>query len=399
MRRTLLRLTPVLLVVPLALAAGTGCRKSAARQEPTKALVVAVPSSLAPVPAPFAAPVITGTPDVATLVATVKPSVVNITTIHELRSHPAMGMGNDPFGYFNRRFGRGSGPRDQVMRQSSLGSGFLIDAEGHVVTNAHVVDGADEVHVKLADEREFDAKVVGRDARLDLAVLALQGAKDLPAASLGKSEQLRVGEYVVAIGNPFGLGHTVTMGIVSAKGRSIGAGPYDDFIQTDASINPGNSGGPLFDLQGRVVGINSAINPNGQGIGFAIPIDMLKDVLPQLLAKGHVDRGHLGVAFKPIDAKLARTLKLDKARGAYVADVERGSPADRAGLESGDVIVKVEGRDVTHAEELPRLIALHPPGTKLAIDVLREGKSRSFEVELGKLREPRARVDEDEPSD
>jgi serine protease Do len=407
MRRTLLRLAPVLLVVPLTLAAGTGCRKTGAKHEPTKALVVSTgapsltsPSSLQALPAPFAAPVVTGTPDVATLVARVNPSVVNITTIHEVRTHPAMGSGNDPFGYFNRRFGRGVGPRDQVMRQSSLGSGFIIDAEGHVVTNAHVVDGADEVHVKLADEREFDAKVVGRDARLDLAVLALQGAKDLPAASLGKSEPLRVGEYVVAIGNPFGLGHTVTMGIVSAKGRSIGAGPYDDFIQTDASINPGNSGGPLFDLQGRVVGINSAINPNGQGIGFAIPIDMLKDVLPQLLAAGHVDRGRLGVAFKPIDAKLARTLKLDKARGAYVADVERGSPADRAGLESGDVIVKVEGKEVGHAEELPRLIALHPPGTKLAIDVLREGKIRSFEVELGKLREPRPRVDEDDqPAD
>ncbi len=402
----MLRLAPAFLSFSLVVAVGAGCHRAAQRREADKTHVVAATSTSAPstpaIPAPFAAPVVTGTPDVATLVATVKPSVVNITTIHELRSPrptSGMGSGNDPFGYFDRRFGRGAGPRDQVVRQSSLGSGFIIDAEGHVVTNAHVVDGADEVHVKLADDREYDAKVVGRDARLDLAVLALEGAKDLPAASLGKSESLRVGEYVVAIGNPFGLGHTVTMGIVSAKGRSIGAGPYDDFIQTDASINPGNSGGPLFDLQGRVIGINSAINPNGQGIGFAIPIDMLKDVLPQLLASGHVDRGHLGVAFKPVDAKLARTLKLDKARGAYVADVERGSPAERGGLESGDVIVKVEGKDVAHAEELPRLIALHPPGTKLAIDVLREGKVHAFVVELGKLREPRRHAEEDEPAD
>jgi serine protease Do len=410
-RRTL----PIpILALALALAGATGCKRLGARHEgrdePAKTAASTSSVALPGVPAPFATPpVLPGTPDVATLVAKVKPSVVNITTLHELRApHPAMGP--DPFGLFGGRFGRGGGPRDphgggvhpgmprdHVMRQESLGSGFLLDAKGHVITNAHVVEGADAVKVKLADDREFDAQVVGRDARLDLAVLQLEGGKDdLPAAALGQSEALRVGEYVVAIGNPFGLGHTVTMGIVSAKGRSIGAGPYDDFIQTDASINPGNSGGPLFDLQGRVVGINTAINPNGRGIGFAIPIDMLKDVLPQLLDKGHVERGRLGVAFRPVDAATAKAIGLDRAKGALVGEVERGGPADQAGLESGDLITAVDGKEVAHAEELPRMIALHPPGTKLKLDVLRGGKKRSFEVTLGKLAEAKPQPAEDD---
>ncbi len=401
MRALRLRLLPVLIVVPLALAGATGCQRlRSSRPDASGASAAAKTQGAAvpQIPPPFSSPVVTGTPDVATLVAKVKPAVVNITTIQKTRLRRPMDE-MDPFGYFQHRFGYRPGP-DQVMRQKALGSGFIIDGAGHVVTNAHVVEGADEVRVKLADDREFDAKVVGRDQRIDLALLQLQDApKDLPAASLGASDALRVGEYVVAIGNPFGLGHTVTMGIVSAKGRSIGAGPYDDFIQTDASINPGNSGGPLFDLQGRVVGINSAINPNGQGIGFAIPIDMLEQVLPQLLATGHVERGRLGVAFRAIDPHLAKKLDLDGEHGAYVAQVEPDSPADRAGIRQGDVITKVEGRDVAHAEELPRMVALRAPGTKLSIEVLRDGKPRRFEVELGRMREAQRSVDDEQPSD
>jgi serine protease Do len=292
-------------------------------------------------PAPFAnVPVLPGTPDVATLVARVRPAVVNITTVHEVHT-PRVAEFNFPFGLspFGGRGRGGQMPQEQgdgegVTKQRALGSGFIVDPGGKVVTNAHVVEGADEVKVRLADDREFDAKVIGRDRRLDLAVLQLAGAKDLPVAALGASEGLRVGEYVVAIGNPFGLGDTVTMGIVSAKSRAIGAGPYDDFIQTDASINPGNSGGPLFNLHGQVVGINTAINPNGKGIGFAIPSDALRDVLSQLETTGHVARGRLGVAIQPVDAPLAKALGLDHAKGALVGDVEADGPAGKVGMKS-----------------------------------------------------------------
>jgi serine protease Do len=341
------------------------------------------------VPAPFTTPpVLAGTPDVATLVARVTPAVVNITTIHDVRV-PQLGefpFGLNPFGLFPEgRRPRGSG--DTVFHQKALGSGFVVDGAGHVITNAHVVEEADSVRVKLADGREFDAKVKGRDARLDLAVLELVGARDLPAVSLGSSERLRVGEYVVAIGNPFGLGNTVTMGIVSAKSRSIGAGLYDDFIQTDASINPGNSGGPLFDLRGQVVGINTAINPNGRGIGFAIPVDALKDVLPQLLSAGKVARGRLGVAIQQVDASLARALGLARPEGALVAEVEPGGPADKAGIKAGDLILRVDQSAVPRAEDLPRVVARNRPGSKVKVEIRRERATRTVEVSLDEVRD------------
>jgi serine protease Do len=244
------------------------------------------------------------------------------------------------------------------------------------------------VKVKLADDREFKAKVVGKDTRLDVAVLELENAPhDLPLAALGQSEATRVGEYVVAIGNPFGLGNTVTMGIVSAKGRTIGAGPYDDFIQTDASINPGNSGGPLFNLRGQVVGINTAINPNGKGIGFAIPIDAVKQILPELLTTGHVSRGQLGVLIQGIDDDIARAVGLDRARGALVGEVEPDSAAGKAGIKPGDVIVSVDGQNVAHSEELPRMIAPHHPGTQVKLGILRDKQTRVVTVTLGALKE------------
>jgi serine protease Do len=327
-------------------------------------------------------------PDVASLAAKVRPAVVNITTTHTVHAREAM----SPFDFFfhgqqqGQPGGRGgSGGRDRVTRQQALGSGFIIDAAGHVVTNAHVVAGADTVKVKLGDERELDAKVKGRDERLDLAVLELQGAQNLPFVSLGDSEGLRVGEYVVAIGNPFGLGQTVTMGIVSAKSRAIGAGPYDDFIQTDASINPGNSGGPLFDVRGNVIGVNTAINPNGQGIGFAIPANALKDVLPQLLSKGHVDRGRIGVLVQPIDAALGKAMGLAKPEGALVGEVEKGGPGERAGLRPGDVITAVDGAPVVHSQELPRTVARHAPGSSLKLTVLHDKQQKTVNVTLDRL--------------
>jgi serine protease Do len=378
----------------LALSLGTGCQHAAASAPPPPA-----EAAVQTTPAPFATPpVLTGTPDIATLVARVKPSVVNITTVQDVKV-PRGEFGfpgfEDMFPFFHQGpgggmgrhggggGGGGNGDGDTVMKQQALGSGFLVDADGHVVTNAHVIDDATTVKVKLADDREYRARVVGKDTRLDVAVLQLEGAPhDLPVAALGSSDALRVGEYLVAIGNPFGLGNTVTMGIASAKGRTIGAGPYDDFIQTDASINPGNSGGPLFNLRGQVVGINTAINPQGKGIGFAIPIDAVRQVLPQLIATGRVSRGRLGVAIQGMDEELAKAVGLDRAHGALVEDVERGSPAEKAGIRSGDVIVAVNGQDVPHAEELPRMIAPHQPGSHVKVTVVRDKQTRELDVSL-----------------
>lgn len=324
-------------------------------------------------------PPLAGSPDVASLVARVDPAVVNITITQDVKRPKIPGFGEWPFGSFGNDEGR--------MQRQALGSGFIVDSRGHVVTNAHVVANADRVRVRLADERELDAKVKGRDERLDLAVLEIEGAKDLPAVTLGSSESLRVGDYVVAIGNPFGLGHTVTTGIVSAKSRAIGAGPYDDFIQTDASINPGNSGGPLFNTRGEVIGVNTAINPAGQGIGFAIPSDALKDVLPQLIEKGHVARGRLGVQIQNVDEVMAKVLHLEKARGALVGDVEPNSAGAKAGLKSGDVIVGFEGRDVAHSQDLPRMVARHAPGSRVKVEILRDQTKRTIEVTLDELKD------------
>ena len=261
--------------------------------------------------------------DTAALVAKVKSSVVNITVEQAAKRGFDDGMNMSPFEFFGRN-GRGRAP--ELRKGKALGSGFIFDDKGHVLTNAHVVDGADKVRVKLSDEREFDAKVKGRDERLDVAVLELIGAKDLPYATLGSSNALQVGEPLVAIGNPFGLGNTVTSGILSAKGRAIGAGPYDDFLQTDASINPGNSGGPLFDARGQVIGMNTAINPNGQGIGFAIPSDEIREVLPQLVTSGHVSRGRLGVRIQDVDVKLASAMSLGEHAGRARRRRREGRP-------------------------------------------------------------------------
>ena len=243
-------------------------------------------------------------------------------------------------------------------KQRSLGSGFIISDEGYILTNNHVVAGADEINVKLSDGREFKGVLKGSDEKLDLALVKITAKDHLPVAPLGDSDAIEVGEWVLAIGNPFGLSQTVTAGIVSAKGRVIGSGPYDDFIQTDASINPGNSGGPLFNAKGEVIGINTAIVAGGQGIGFAIPVNMAKSVITQLRETGKVTRGWLGVSVQPVTPDLAKSFGMKNDKGALVSEVMKDSPAEKAGFKVGDIILEFDGKAITDMHELPRLAAV-----------------------------------------
>lgn len=324
--------------------------------------------------------------DIPALVKGVSPAVVNISTTQVVRQpRPRM---RTPFGrqdpfeeFFNNFFG--NMPRDQKRR--SLGSGFIVSDDGYIITNSHVVDKADEVTVTLLDKEEFKAKVVGTDPKTDIALIKIEAKRKLPHVGLGNSEKVEVGEWVVAIGNPFGLGHTVTAGIVSAKGRIIGSGPYDDFIQTDASINPGNSGGPLFNLRGEVVGINTAIVQGGQGIGFATPIHLAKAILSQLKEKGKVTRGQLGVFIQPLTPDLAENLGVRGRQGALVADVTRDGPAEKAGIRSGDLITSFDGREVRDEHELPAMVAATKPGTRVTVKVFREGRELSLPVTISEM--------------
>ena len=336
-------------------------------------------------------------PSFADLAARLADTVVNISTTQVVqRRAPALPPGfMAPPGFedfFRQFFGDMQLP-PQVRH--SLGSGFIISADGYIVTNNHVIEGADEIVVKLHDGRSFKAKLVGTDPKLDVALLKIP-ATGLPAAKLGDSDAIRVGDWVIAIGNPFGLSFTVTAGIISAKGRVIGAGPYDDFLQTDAAINPGNSGGPLFDTQGRVIGINTAIytrSGGNNGIGFAIPINLAKPVIAQLKATGHVVRGYLGVFIRGLDERAAKALGLAKPEGALVERVVKGSAAERAGIRPGDVIVAVDGRPVKSAHDLPKRIALRKPGARVRLRIVREGKVREVVAVLGRMPEegaPRA---------
>jgi len=314
-------------------------------------------------------------------------AVVNISTTQVVRNPMAsdeQGSENDPFQQFFHQF-FGDVPRS--YRTQSLGSGFLIRQDGYIVTNNHVVDGASEIRVKISDGREFPAKVVGRDEKTDLALLKI-GATGLPVLAFGDSDALQVGAPVMAIGNPFGLEGTVTTGIVSAKGRVIGEGPYDDFIQTDASINPGNSGGPLVNTQGQVVGINTAIfsqSGGSVGIGFAIPVSVAKSILPQLEAKGHVTRGWLGVSVQSVTPELAKAFQLPKEEGALVAQVLPDSPAVKAGLKAGDVIVEYNGHTIAKVGDLPRLVAGTPVGQSVVLQALREGKPLALTTQVAEM--------------
>ncbi len=327
----------------------------------------------------------------------VKPGVVNISTKKVVKSGGKVfrqfsppSRERDPFrdffgeDFFNRFFGD-MPQRDFVQR--SLGSGFIIDKEGYIITNNHVIEGASEIHVRLSTEKEFDAEVIGRDSKTDLALIKIKSWNHLPVVELGDSDKVEIGEWVMAIGNPFGLSHTVTVGIVSAKGRVIGSGPYDDFIQTDASINPGNSGGPLFNINGEVVGINTAIVASGQGIGFAIPINEAKQIIPQLKKQGKVIRGGIGVYVQKLTPELAKSFGLEKSKGALVADVIPGGTAEAGGILRGDVIVKFDGKEIDEMNELPRLVASTPVGKEVEVEVLREGKPLKLKLKVGELKD------------
>ena len=316
--------------------------------------------------------------------------VVNINTSTIVKRGP-----NDPFREFfgedfsERFFGPGQGGRG-AQRQASLGSGFVIDKDGYILTNRHVVAGADEIQVELSNGKRYDAKLVGRDARTDVALLKIEAKETLTVLALGDSEQAEPGEWVIAIGNPFNQGNSVTVGVVSFKGRPVPLAEQSnpvDMIQTDASINPGNSGGPLLNLRGEVIGINTMIMtrglPQSSGVGFAVPINVAKDILPQLRDKGRVTRGWMGVSIGKLDDDLAKTFGLKEAKGAVVLEVSDGSPAEKAGLKPDDVIVSVDGKEVTDNSFLSRYIAAKPPATAVKLGVRRESTEQSLTVTLG----------------
>jgi serine protease Do len=329
-------------------------------------------------------------PDFVSLVKKIGPSVVNISTTQVRK--PTQGMpspfgGDQRFNEFWERFFGGQLP-SPPQRQRGLGSGFIIDPDGTIITNSHVVEGAEKIVVTLVDGESFDAKVLGTDQKSDIAILKIDAKQNLIAAPLGNSDQLEVGEWVLAIGNPFGLDHTVTTGIVSAKGRHIGAGPYDSFIQTDASINPGNSGGPLVDLRGEVVGINTAIfsqSGGNIGIGFAIPANLAKELVPQLRDKGKIVRGYLGVTIQKVTSDIATTMGLKNEGGALVADVVEGGPAERAGLKTGDIIVEFNGKPIKDSVELPLEVARVAPGKTVQVKILRDNKPTTIAVQIGEM--------------
>jgi serine protease Do len=321
------------------------------------------------------------------------PAVVNIRTVKTIKGGGPVfrQFQRDPWGknspfkeFFERYFGE---EMHREFKQPSLGSGFIIDEDGFVVTNNHVIEDADQIKVKLKDEHEFDAKIVGRDPNTDIALLKIESAQNLPTIKLGDSDALKVGQWVVAIGSPFGLEHTVTAGIVSAKGRVIGSGPYDDFIQTDASINPGNSGGPLLNLKGEVIGINTAIIASGQGIGFAIPINLAKDIIVALKNEGEVTRGWLGVAIQDLNGDMAEYYGIEEKKGVFVADVFEGDPADRAGIKAKDIILEVNGEKIKTSRQLTSMIAGISVGDSARIKILRDGKEKTVTVKIAKRTE------------
>ena len=323
----------------------------------------------------------------------VSPSVVTITSERSFK-HPGLGGDRNemfwPYWFF--------GPEEREFKSTSLGSGIIISDDGYIVTNNHVVEQGEDIKVKLLDGRELDAEIIGADPGTDVALLKIE-AGNLKALKTGNSDQLRVGEWVLAIGSPFSgnLSHTVTQGIVSAKGRStVGLIDYEDFIQTDAAINPGNSGGPLVNLDGDLVGVNSAIASRSggyQGIGFAIPVNMVMRVVDDLRENGRVTRAYLGVYVQPVDADLARTFGLDRAYGALIGDVVDDSPADKAGLKAGDVILEFDGKRVENSQSLPTMVSTQRPGDKKKLRILREGDEMTVKVVLDELAEEMAAVD------
>ena len=332
-------------------------------------------------------------PDFTELVEKQGPAVVNISTTQSVRNPLLPQIPNlqedDPFYEFFRRFMPQPGPRDREIQPQSLGSGFIISQDGYILTNAHVVEGAEEIIVKLTDKREFKAKVIGSDRRTDIALIKIEAA-NLPAVRFGDPNRLKVGEWVLAIGAPFGFENTVTAGIVSAKGRSLPQENYVPFIQTDVAVNPGNSGGPLFNMRGEVVGINSQIYSRTggfMGLSFAIPIDVANDIAQQLRTTGKVSRGRIGVVIQPVTKELADGFGLPKPQGALVNSVEKGGPADKAGIEAGDVILRFDGKPVAASEDLPRIVGATKPGAKATVQVWRNKQARDVQVVVSEMQQ------------
>ena len=357
-------------------------------------------------PAPAPAPASTGlAPDTfANLAKQVSGAVVNISAEKIVKNQmremfeqgtkrpkgspaPESPFGQEgPFRDFRDFFDKFFGEMPKSYKARSLGSGFIIDPKGYVVTNNHVVEGADKIKVILVGGKEYQATVKGRDPKTDLALIQIVNPPaDLPFLKIGDSDAIQVGDWVLAVGNPFGLGHTVTQGIISAKGRVIGAGPYDNFLQTDASINPGNSGGPLLNLQGEVIGINTAILASGQGIGFATPSNIAKSVIPQLEAKGKVVRGMIGVQVQNVTPDLAKSFGMAEPKGALVAQVNPDTPAAKAGIQRGDIIIEFNGHPIHEMNELPRMVAETAPGSKATLKILRDGKEKTLNLTIAEL--------------
>lgn len=387
-RRTAGAAIAVLLFTACSPQASTAAGSAAASLDPRPA------STAAQAPA-TGGPLVQGLPDFASLVDRYGPAVVNVAVVQRRRRGadiPGLSP-DDPFYEFFRRF---QGPRGNLPPARGEGSGFIVSEDGYILTNAHVVDEASEVTVKLTDRREFTAKVIGVDKRTDVAVLKID-AKGLPTVRIGDPARLRPGEWVIAIGSPFGFDNSVTAGIVSAKSRSLPGedSNYVPFIQTDVAVNPGNSGGPLFNLAGEVVGINSQIYSRTggyMGLSFAIPIDLANDVKDQLIRTGRVSRGRIGVSIQDVNAQFAESFGLDRPRGALVGSVEDGGPADKGGVKAGDIILSANGRPVERSSELPAIIAGIRPGTETTLEVWRDRAVRKLTVKVGELDEGQQRT-------
>jgi serine protease Do len=368
------------------------------------AALAIVPWLAGPAPMALAQDVAQELPSVANLADRLLPSVVEIA----VESKPAGGSAtpsipvpempeNSPFRDFFEDFFKRQQQGQENRTISSMGSGFVIEATGLIVTNNHVVEGAETIEVHFQDQTVLKAELVGRDPKTDLAVLRVKPSKQLPVVAFGDSDKLRIGEWVVAIGNPFGLGGSVSLGIVSARNRDINAGPYDDFIQTDAAINKGNSGGPLFNLNGEVMGINTAIfSPTGGsvGIGFSVPANTAKGVINQLIRYGETRRGWLGVKIQSVTDEIAESMNMPKPRGALIADVTKEGPAEKAGIQAGDVVIEFNGRPVNQMRDLPRIVAETEIGAKVAVKVLRKGQEVAVTAEVGRLEDGEKKVAE-----